>query len=350
MNSPEFVIAGRVTGLGRAPFCIAEVGINHNGDIELAKRLAQVAKDAGAEAVKFQTFKADEFCGDPGQMFTYSSMGRSVTEPMLEMFRRYEFAPEQWREIKAHCEAIGITFMSTPQNHSDLRLLLELGIPAIKVGSDDFVNIPLLKSYAATGLPIILSCGMADLAEVYISLEAVGALDGYPVSLLLCTSQYPTPLNNVHLNRLITLRAAFPMLVLGFSDHTIGPLASSLAVALGACVFEKHFTISHDLPGPDHWFSEDPDGLKLWISQIRDASVALGNGIVRPTPAERELRKDFRRVIVAAVDISPGVILGEENMTMRRVAGGLGATPALFSALAGRPAPRGYAKGEPIQL
>src|SRR3989338_1347665 len=187
-----FQIAGRSIGPNDSPYCIAEVGINHNGDLALAKRMIEAAKAAGADAVKFQTFKAEEFCGDPDQTFTYYSQGRSVTEPMLEMFKRYEFPLEAWQEIKKHCEGVGITFFSSPQNRSDLNLLLELGVPVIKVGSDDFTNLPLLRSYAETKLPIILSCCMSDLAEVHQALETVGWFEGYPIALLLCTSQYPT--------------------------------------------------------------------------------------------------------------------------------------------------------------
>src|SRR5262249_10609741 len=154
-----------------------------------------------------------------------------------------------------------ILFFSTPQNESDLDILMKVGVPAVKVGSDDFTNIPLLKSYAASGLPLILSSGMSDLAEAYHGLDAVGAFDGYPTVLLVCTSQYPRPPEYANLARITTLRAAFPPVPIGFSDHTRGPLASALAVALGACFLEKHFTLSHDLPGPDHWFSEDPQGL-----------------------------------------------------------------------------------------
>ena len=160
-----------------------------------------VAREAGADAIKFQTFKAAEFVGDPAQTYSYRSQGRDVTESMLDMFRRYELPREAWFAIKAECDRQNIIFLSTPQNRTDLDVLLEVGVPAVKVGSDDFTNLPLLKSYAATGLPLILSCGMADMAEVYRSLETVGALDGYPVVLLLCTSQYPTPPGDVNLRQ-----------------------------------------------------------------------------------------------------------------------------------------------------
>lgn len=331
-----------------APFIIAEAGINHNGDLELAKQMVDVAKQAGVSAVKFQTFKAEEFCGDPKQMFTYKSQGQEVTEPMLEMFKRMEFSREQWFELKHYCDQQGICFLSTPQNISDLDLLLEIGIDAIKVGSDDFSNIPLLKHYAAKGKTLIMSCGMADLADVYLALEAVNAFSGTPIILCLCTSQYPTPPTDINLEKLRTLKNAFPFLTLGFSDHSQGELASSLAVAYGACLFEKHFTISHDLPGPDHWFSENPESLKKWVDAINTAYVMKGCGIVRPTNKELEMRTLARRSIVALADIKQGETFNETNVGLRRPGNGL--PPIMFEKVLGKSAGKDIAQSSLIEL
>lgn len=352
MSSPTrpYQIAGRSLGPGDPPYCIAEVGINHNGELALAKRMIEAAKAAGADAVKFQTFKAEEFCGDAGQNFTYKSQGKSVTESMLGMFRRYEFPRESWQAIKSHCDAVGITFFSTPQNSSDLDLLLEIGVPAVKVGSDDFTNVPLLRSYAKARLPLILSCGMSDMAEVHQALDAAGWFDGSPVALLLCTSQYPTPPEDVNIAKLTTLQQAFPGLLVGFSDHTQGPLAAALAVARGARVFEKHFTLNHDAPGPDHWFSEEPKGLAEWIAAIRAADVLLGKPFIRPTDAELVNKKEFQRVVVAATAIKTGELFTESNVTMRRVAGGIGFPPSMYWRLLGRPAWRDFVKYSPIEF
>jgi N,N'-diacetyllegionaminate synthase len=254
----EVKIGNRELKTGGEPFIVAEVGINHNGELSKALEMIEVAKEAGVDAVKFQTFKASEFVSDAEQMFTYSSQGKQVTESMLAMFSRYELRIEDWAKIKEKCERENILFLSTPQNYSDLELLLKIGIPAIKVGSDDFTNIPLLKQYSTIGLPMIISSGMADLSEVFNALDAVNFSAGSPTILLICTSQYPTPIEDVNLLKLETLRSIFPRLTLGFSDHTQGFLAASLAVALGACFFEKHFTLDTNLPGPDHWFSENP--------------------------------------------------------------------------------------------
>lgn len=344
----ELVIGGRRIGLGHAPFVIAEVGINHNGELPKALEMIRVAKASGADCVKFQTFAAKEFCGDPTQMFTYSSQGKQVTESMLAMFQRYELPRAAWREIKQECDRHEIVFMSTPQNRSDLDVLLEVGVPAIKVGSDDFTNLPLIRSYAQTGLPLILSCGMSDLAEVHQALDAAGALDGYPLALLLCTSQYPTPPADVNVRKLKTLQAAFPGLVTGFSDHTQGPLAASLAVALGAVIFEKHFTLDQNLPGPDHWFSENPASLALWVESIRKSTVMLGSELVRPTKAELEMRKIARRSVVALSAIAKGELLTATNVGLRRPGHGL--PPSFLEQVLGAKAARDLAAGDVLNV
>lgn len=336
-------IAGREVGDGAAPFIIAEVGINHNGELDKALAMIAVAKAAGCDAVKFQTFKAAEFCGDPKQMFTYKSQGREVTESMLAMFTRYEFPPASWKTIKARCEETGILFLSTPQNRSDLDLLLTLGIPAVKIGSDDFTNLPLIEDYSKEGLPLILSCGMADLSEVERALAAAGH-PKRPVALLVCTSEYPTPPDSANLRRLTTLRAKFPALVLGYSDHTQGPTAAAAAAALGASLFEKHFTLDRDLPGPDHWFSENPESFAVWADTIRRAHAMLGTGRVEPTPAEANMRTLARRSLVVLADVAAGESLNAANVGARRPGNGL--PPERLAKILGRKAARGLTKGD----
>jgi len=345
----SFKIGDRRIGVGEPPFCIAEVGINHNGDLGLAFEMIKVAKESGADAVKFQTFSAKEFCSSR-QTFTYKSQGKTITEPMLDMFRRHEFTKEQWFSIKSECDRQSIMFMSTPQNRADLDLLLELGIPAIKVGSDDLTNTPLIGSYAKEGLPLILSSGMSDLAEVFDSVDVAGGFDGHPVALLLCTSQYPTPPNEVNLSRLGVLKSALPSVIIGFSDHTQGSLASSLAVALGATILEKHFTMNHNLAGPDHWFSENPDGLSEWIHCIRTAYSMQGNPLVRPTLIESRNKREYQRKLVAVRPIALGEIMTEENVALHRVPGGEGLPPKFLDYLLGRAATCAYEVGNPIKL
>jgi len=330
------------------PFIVAEAGINHNGELVKAFEMIDVAKQSGVDAVKFQTFKAEEFCGDKKQTFTYKSQGKKITESMFEMFKRYEFSRDEWFQIKQKCDDENILFLSTPQNRSDLDLLLELGLPVIKVGSDDFTNLPLLEDYATTKLPMIVSCGMSNLAEVYQALDIIGTFEGYPTILLLCTSQYPTPPEDVNILKLKTLSNAFPDLVLGFSDHTQGSLASSLAVGFGAVFFEKHFTLDNNLAGPDHWFSENPESLKEWVESIHKSYQMMGNALVRPTPRELEMQKLARRSIVILKDIKKGEKLTEGNIGLRRAGNGL--APIFIKDMLGNNASQDLRQGELLEL
>ena len=330
------------------PFIVAEAGINHNGELTKALEMIEVAKQSGVDAVKFATFRAEELCGDKTQTFTYQSQGQKITESMFEMFKRYEFDYDEWLKIKQKCDDENILFLSTPQNRSDLDLLLELELPAIKVGSDDFINLPLLEDYSSTKLPMIVSCGMSDLKEVHQALDAIGTFEGYPTILLLCTSQYPTPPEDVNLLKLKTLANAFPDLVLGFSDHTKGSLASSLAVGFGAVFFEKHFTLDNNLAGPDHWFSEDPESLKDWVNSIHQSYQMMGDSIVRPTSKELEMRKLARRSIVILKDTKKGEKFTEENIGLRRAGNGL--APILMKDILGSFASQDLFKGNLLEL
>lgn len=318
-----FEINSRKIGDGCDPFIIAEAGINHNGDIDLAKEMIVTAKEAGADAVKFQTFHAEEFIQDKTTTYTYKSQGKEITESMLEMFKRNEFTDKEWFEIKEFCDTNEITFLSTPQNYSDLELLLNIGIPAVKIGSDDFVNIPLVRSYANAGLPMLLSCGMANEDEITRTLEEV---KDNPTVLFLCTSQYPTPPEDVNILKLNTMKKKYPQVILGLSDHTQGSEAAVMAVALGANVFEKHFTMNHDLPGPDHWFSEIPKTLKNWIASIREAHKMLGSDKLQPTNTEFIHRLEYHRSITTYRSIETGEVFTENNLCMKRPGNGLPAS------------------------
>ncbi|MDB5526934.1 MAG: N-acetylneuraminate synthase [Devosia sp.] len=344
----NFRIGERLIGPDQPPFVVLEAGINHNGELDKAREMIRVAKAAGADAIKFQTFKADEFVGDPNQMFTYRSQGKEVAESMLEMFRRYEFSRDEWFAVKATCDAEGMLFLSTPQNVSDLELLLEIGVPMVKVGSDDFTNLPLLRRYAMAKLPMMISCGMADMGEVYDALEATGALHGNPVLLMLCTSQYPTPPKDVNLTKLTTLAGAFPGLPLGFSDHSQGYWAASVAVGLGAVAFEKHFTLDRDLPGPDHWFSEDPRSAAAWVDAIRTAKTMLGSPFLAPTAEERAMRVLARRSVTALRDIAEGEPLSADNVGLRRPGNGL--APKFIDLALGHKSRHALKKGEQLTL
>jgi N,N'-diacetyllegionaminate synthase len=334
----------------KPPFIIAEAGINHNGDIKKAFEMIEVAKKIGLNAIKFQTFNADEFINDKSLTYTYTSNGEKITESQYDMFKRCEFSKDDWYKIKEKCDKEKIIFLSTPEDELDLELLLDIGIPAIKVGSDELVNIPLLKKFSKTKLPIILSSGMSTLDELNESIQAIRGSDKYPIILLVTTSEYPTPSSNVNLLKFNTLKKNFPDIPLGFSDHTQGTLASSLAVAMGATVFEKHFTLSHNLPGPDHWFSADPQELEKWSNSIKISHSMLGSNEIKPTDRELINRKEFRRIIVAITDIKKDDVLSISNIGLRRVSGGNGCPPSFYDKFLGNKSKKDYKKGEILCL
>ena len=318
------------------PFIIAEAGINHNGSVEKAVKMVKTAKNAGVSAIKFQTFKAHELISDSSLTYTYTSQGKSITESQLDLFKRCELSNDDFYKIKKTCDEEKIIFLSTPQNKSDRDFLLELDISAIKVGSDDFTNIPLLKYYSKTKLPILISCGMTTLKEIKTTLTAIGTLDGYPTALLLTTSEYPTPPQNVNLQKLRTLSEKFPDIPLGYSDHTQGNLASPIAISFGACIFEKHFTLDNSLPGPDHWFSSNPSNLEVWSDSIKTSYQMMGYSEILPTESEIKMKAIARRSIVALNDIDIGETINENNIGLRRP--GTGLPPKMFELILGKKA------------
>ena len=335
-------------GRKEEPFVIGEAGINHNGEIIKAFEMIELAKKSELSAIKFQTFNADEFIANVSLTHTYFSQGKKITESQYDMFKRCEFSKEEWYKIKEKCDKEDILFLSTPENITDLDLLLQIGIPAIKVGSDELINIPLLKDFAKTKLPIILSSGMCTLDEITKSLNAIGALDDYPTILLVTTSEYPTPNENVNLLKFQTLAKNFPNIPLGFSDHTQGTLASSLACAMTACVFEKHFTLSHNLPGPDHWFSADPNELMQWVKSIRTSYIMMGSEEIKPTETEETLKITARRSVFAISEIKEGDVFTKKNIGLKRPGNGL--PPEYFEVVLGRKSTKYFKKGELIQL
>tara|TARA_Y100000741_G_scaffold364996_1_gene358328 strand:- start:2885 stop:3925 length:1041 start_codon:yes stop_codon:yes gene_type:complete len=341
-------IGNYTIGKNEKPFLIGEAGINHNGEIEKAFEMIEVAKKAGLHSIKFQTFNADEFINDKSLMYTYTSNGKKITESQYDMFKRCEFAEDQWYKIKEKCEQEEILFLSTPENESDLELLLKIGIPAIKVGSDELINIPLLQKFSKTKLPIIISSGMSTLEEISESLKVIGSDEGYPLILLVTTSEYPTPSNNVNLLKFETLKESFPKIPLGFSDHTQGSLASSLAVAKGAIIFEKHFTLNHNFSGPDHWFSANPNELKEWANSINISYSMMGSKDIVPTQAEMNLKKTARRSVFAIDDIEQGEKFSIKNIGLRRPGNGM--PPKNFKNILGKISSKSFKKGEMIEL
>lgn len=317
------ITKNRYIGNEEPCFIIAEAGINHNGDLNLVKKMIGVAKECGVDAVKFQTFKAEEFISNPDETITYKSQGKLVTESTLGMFKRYEFSEGEWKEIFNYCENINIICFSTPQNPSDLDFLLKIvDLPIIKVGSDDLTNLELLTYYASKNKPLIISAGMAFISEIEDAVKVVREGGNNNLVVLHCISSYPSEPEEINLKKMLTIRQAFDVMV-GFSDHTIGTVAATGAVALGAKVIEKHFTLDKNLPGPDHWFSSDPKGLSQLVQTIRYAEKSLGNCVIKPTPKEMETRKIARRSIVAARDIRKGGIITPEVLSVKRPGTGL---------------------------
>jgi N,N'-diacetyllegionaminate synthase len=316
MSNP-LEIGGRLVGVNQPTFIIAEVGANHNGDLDQAKQLCRAAKEIGCDCVKFQTFTAAEFCADPAQQFSYVSQGNPVTEPMIDLFSRLEFTRDQWAQLMAYCEEIGILFLTTVQDTSNLEMMLELGLKGIKVGSDDFDHIINLRRYAQTGLPLIVSKGMATLGEVDYVVRTIRAITAQ-FAMLHCVSLYPTNAENLNLRQIQTLQNLYPDVVWGFSDHSRAGVAPAIAVALGAKLIEKHFTLSHDLPGPDHWFSLNVEEMSEMVANIRFTERALGSAEVVPALAEAGYRKVARRRLVAKTDLPPGATLDEASVTFKR--------------------------------
>lgn len=304
-------------------FIIAEAGINHNGDINIAKKMIDAAKECEVDAIKFQTFKAEEFISNKNETYTYKSQGKEITESMYEMFKRYEFTKEEWIEIANYCRKKNIIFFSTPQNPSDLDFLMEIvDLPIIKVGADDLTNLELMSYYASKDKPMIISAGMAYISEIEDAVEVIRKENNNKLVILHCVSSYPAEPQEVNLRKMNTIKQAFQVIT-GFSDHTIGTTSAVGAVTLGAKIIEKHFTLDKNMVGPDHWFSSDTKEIKKLVNDIRYIEKALGSTQVKPTRKEMEMRKVARRSIVAKKDISEGTIINRELIEYNRPGNGL---------------------------
>jgi len=317
-------IKGKLIGERQPCFIVAEAGINHNGDIDLAKKLISIAKNAGADAVKFQTFKAEELV-------------RMCDRKLFEVVKSLELGKKEFEEIAKYATDKGIIFLSTPTDNESVDLLCELDTPAFKVASCDMNNIPLLKYIAEKGLPIIISTGMATLGEIEEALNTVYLVGNRNVALLHCVSSYPASIEHVNLKAMGTLKQAFQVPV-GFSDHTTSTIIPIAAAALGANIIEKHFTINKDLPGPDHKASASPEELKQIVRGIREMERALGSSIKKVVSSERKSRKVMRRSIVARVDIPKGKVITKKMLAIKRPATGI--PPKFEDAVIGKVAKR----------
>jgi N-acetylneuraminate synthase/N,N'-diacetyllegionaminate synthase len=322
--SNKVIIGPNQVGDAFPCFIIAEGGVNHNGNLETALQLVEAAAQAGANAIKFQTFKAERVITRVAPKADYQKVTTDPTESQFEMLRKLELQPNDCRIIQQRTTELDIVFFSTPYSVADAQFLLELGVPAFKIASIDIVNYPLLRTLAQWGKPMILSSGMATLGEIEQGINTVRMVGNEQIILLQCTTNYPIQDTEVNLRVMDTLRCAFGVPV-GFSDHTVGWEIPLAAVALGAIVIEKHFTLNRSSSGPDHAASLEPAEFAQMVHGIRRVEQALGTVQKQPLPVELENRKAMRRSLVAAVNIPAGTVISEDMLTMKRPGTGFGA-------------------------
>ena len=303
-------------------FIIAEAGVNHNGRLDLAYQLIDVAKDAGADAVKFQTFKAENVVSKLADKAEYQKKTTGSDKSQLEMIKKLELSFEDFVKLKKYCDKKEIMFLSTPFDHQSIDFLYDL-IDIYKISSGEIINYLYLKHIAAKNKPIIMSTGMANLGEVEEAINTIREVNSKArISLLHCTTNYPTLYGEVNLKAIQTLVAAFKLPV-GYSDHTLGIEVPVAAVAMGAKIIEKHFTLDKNLPGPDHKASLEPAELKEMVKEIRNIEVAMGDGIKKASKSEIEIMKVARRSLIATRDIRAGEIIKESDITIKRPGTGM---------------------------
>ena len=326
-------------------FIIAEAGVNHNGSLDLAYRLIDVAKDAGADAAKFQTFKAENVVSKLADKAEYQKKTTDSDKSQLEMIRKLELSFEDFIKLKKYCDKKGIMFLSTPFDHQSIDFLYDL-VDIYKIPSGEIINYPYLKRIAAKNKPIIMSTGMANLGEVEEAINTIRSVNSEAqISLLHCTTNYPTPYEEVNLKAMQTLAAAFKLPV-GYSDHTLGIEVPVAAVAMGAKIIEKHFTLAKNMEGPDHKASLEPHELKAMVKAIRNIEKSLGDGIKKPNKSEIEIMKVVRKSIVASKSIKKGEIFTKTNITVKRP--GTGISPMRWNEVIGQKANRDYKDDELI--
>jgi N,N'-diacetyllegionaminate synthase len=325
-------------------FVIAEAGVNHDGSVERALRLIEVAAEAGADAVKFQTFRAESLVSTATPRAAYQERNLGAGD-QLSMLRALELAEDAYPALYRRCGELGVEFMSTPFDAASAAMLAKLGMRRVKIASGEITNLPLLRELAALGRPLILSTGMSTLDEVA---EAVRALESAAdrLTLLHCTSNYPADPEEVNLRAMTTLRDAFGLPV-GYSDHTLGTAISVAAVALGATVIEKHFTLDRGAPGPDHKASLEPQDLARMVREIRSIEAALGDGVKAPAPSEMAVREVARRSVTLVRAVQAGEALGAADLALRRPATGI--PPRDLERVIGRRAARKLEAGDVLR-
>lgn len=328
---------------------IAEAGVNHNGNLDMARELVRAAAEAGADMVKFQTFKADKLVTRAAAKAEYQQAAIGTDQSQYEMIKALELDVASHEMLIRCCRDNGIRFFSTAFDLGSIDLLAKLGQNTWKIPSGEITNLPYLRKIGGLKQEIILSTGMADLGEIedaLVVLEQAGT-PWKNITVLHCNTEYPTPMKDVNLNAMLTIKAAFPGIKVGYSDHTLGIEIPIAAVALGASVIEKHFTLDRNMEGPDHRASLEPDELKAMITAIRNVEQAMGDGLKRPSPSEAANKPIARKSIVAAKDIRKGEVFTENNLSVKRP--GTGISPMRWDEVVGQAALNSYATDDLIK-
>ena len=314
---------------------IGEIGVNHNGSLDVAKQMIDVAVSAGADAVKFQTFSAEKLATSTAEKAAYQKANDGEAGNQIEMLRRLELSKSDLKACQQYCAKSGIIFLSTPFDEEAADLLEEIGIQGYKVSSGDLTNLPLLAHMAAKGKPMIISTGMANMSETEEAVTTIRENGNPPLAILHCVSNYPADPKEANLRAMDTLFAAFNVPI-GWSDHTLGDAVALAAIARGARILEKHYTLDVTMPGPDHKASLEPAEFADLIRKLRDVEAALGDGIKRPQPSEFDTAKVARRSIVSACDIPAGTVISEDHLICKRP--GTGLAPRMIPQIVGRKA------------
>lgn len=326
-------ILNQLIGPGNSCFIIAEAGVNHNGDLALAFKLIDAALQAGANAVKFQTFTTETLVTTDAPKAAYQFKNTASQETQYQMLKKLELSHDDHFKLKSYCDKKRILFLSTPFDEKNTDFLVKLGVQALKVSSGDLTNLPLLTHMANKNIPMIISTGMANMDEVKLAVHTIKQTGNEKLILLHCVSNYPADPVEMNLRALQTMQKTFD-LPIGLSDHTLGIEISLAAIALGACLIEKHLTLDHHLPGPDHQASLEPKMFASMVEGIRNIEKALGHGRKEPTPNELITATAARRSLVASCDIPEGTKITEKMIAIKRPGNGL--SPALRPSLIGR--------------
>lgn len=333
--------------MNKKVYIIAEAGVNHNGRLDLALRLCDAAKEAGVDCVKFQTWKTELIISKNTEMADYQKANLGSDDSQYEMLKKLELSYDNFRIVKDHCDAIGIQFLSTADETESLDFLCEIGMPFIKLGSGEITNVPYLRYCAKKNMPMVISTGMCRMSDVAYAYEVLTEAGVKDVTILHCTTNYPCPMDEVNLKAMLAIKDALKCKV-GYSDHTMGIEVPVAAVALGAELIEKHFTLDRNMEGPDHKASLEPAELKDMVQKIRNIEAALGDGIKRPNASEQRISKVVLKSIVAKERIQKGDLMTADVLTVKRTNSGIPA--AHWDVICGSIATKDYDIDEPIVI